>query len=166
MLLGHALTYLLDGRSMLNGQHSWMLPAVEASAAFLVGVFTLLVATALLDARIMTYSRFECSAWRLWPRLGAAQVALFCLVEHVEGTHAGFLGCAIQLAVAYLCAALVAHFTRLIVDCARGTAQAARYLVRSFAAPAVFAAREPLVAAAALAVCAGTSRFQRPPPKF
>jgi len=124
-----------------------------------------LVGGALLKAGIIAHTAAERSTIELWPRLGAAQLLMFTLMERAEGTHAAITGCAIQLAVALAVAYLLSLFSRLLVRCIQGAREACEYLERLHAVvSAAFIVRQPQCAAHALAVRAGSARFKRPPP--
>ena len=163
-LAGHALAYAASGQSAADGRHAWLLPVLEISAAFLVALCIASVAGALLRAGIFVHTQAERSFAALWPRLGASQVLLFILMERAEGRGATILGCAIQLAIAIAVAWLLVLFAGLLAGCARFAQASCRYLERALRNAVSFVSRRPAPLAYALAVRAGTSRFQRPPP--
>lgn len=164
-LVGHGLAYALGGRSTADLHHSWVAPALECSLAVLIGLCCALVADALLKAGVLIHTAAERSTIELWPRLALAQVVLFSAMERLEGTHAGVLGCLTQIAVAFCVAYVLSLFSRLLVRCIVQAQAAWQYLQRLSDAPRViFIDLHPQCVAQTLAVCAGSARFQRPPP--
>jgi len=125
----------------------------------------MMLADALLKAGILIHTAAERSTIELFPRLAVAQLAMFAAMERLEGTHAGPLGCAVQIIVALCVAYGLSLFSRLLVRCITGAQAASRYLQRLLDdCTARFVSRRPYSTAHALAVRAGTARFQRPPP--
>ena len=142
-----------------------MAPVLECSLALLAAICITLIGSTLLQARILVHTATERSFNALWPRLAFAQLFLFLLIEYAEGTHATLLGCAVQLVVAAGIAALLALFAGLLSRCVKSARAASRYLQRLFQSVTSFVSRRPAPVAYALAVHAGTARFQRPPPQ-
>ena len=164
-LVGHGLAYALAGRSASDAHHAWVAPALECSLALLAALGCALVAGALMKAGIMVHTAAERSTIELWPRLALMQLLMFSLMERAEGTHAGAMGCAIQLVVALAVAYVLSLFSRLIVRCIAVAGEACEYLERLCDnVAAVFITPQPQCAAYALAVRAGSARFKRPPP--
>jgi hypothetical protein len=164
-LVGHGLAYAAAGRSVADAHHAWVAPALECSLAVLATLCFALVADALLKAGILAHTSAERSVLELWPRLAVAQLTMFAAMERLEGTNAGVIGCLVQIAVALCVAYVLSIFSRLLVRCIAGAASAARYLARlTQAAAPLFVVPQFNFAAHALAVRAGTARFQRPPP--
>jgi hypothetical protein len=164
-LVAHGLAYALAGRSASDVQHAWVAPALECSLAVLAALCCALVAAALLKAGVMTHTATERSAIELWPRLALVQLVMFCAMERAEGTHASIAGCIVQIAVALAVAYVLSLFSRMLVRCIAGAEDACEYLRRlADGASAIFLAREPQCVAHTLAACAGSARFQRPPP--
>lgn len=163
-LVGHGLAYGIAGRSSADAQHAWVAPALECSVALLAALCCGLLAGALLKAGILIRTAVDRSALELWPRLAIAQLVMFCTMERLEGTHAGLLGCAVQIVVALVAAYLLALFSRLLVRCIAGARAASRYLQRLFACVSCYAS--PIVDCRmhALQACAGSARYKRPPP--
>jgi hypothetical protein len=93
-----------------------------------------------------------------------AQTALFAIIEGAEGTHVTLTGALVQVAVALLAAYVVSLFIRLLARCALGSQAAGAYLQRLLDDGARYFSLRPESPAFALAVRAGASRFQRPPP--
>ncbi len=163
-LAGHGLAYALSGRSAADGRHAWMAPALECSLALLVALALLCAAESLCRSNIFTHTAAERSCAELWPRLAVAQIALFAAIEHAEGAHAIWFGIVVQIVVALACAYVLSLFARLLAACARSAHGASRYLERLQQTVSSYISRRPSPIAYALAVHAGTSRFQRPPP--
>ena len=163
-LVGHGLAYAVAGRSSADAHHAWIAPALECSLALLAALCCTLMAGALLKAGVLIHTAAERSTIELWPRLAVAQLAMFAVMERVEGTHAGLLGSLIQVLVALYVAYVLSLFSRLLVQCITQAEAASQYLQRLLDTRAIFVSRRPLCVAQTLAVRAGTSRFQRPPP--
>ncbi|MGZ3506567.1 MAG: hypothetical protein ACXWNK_15520 [Vulcanimicrobiaceae bacterium] len=163
-LAGHALAYALSGRSAADPQHAWVTPALECSLAFLVALCLLLVGGSLVKAGILMHTAAERSCAALWPRFALCQLAIFCAMERAEGARVGLLGVAVQALIALCAAYLLSLFARLLLRCIEGAHAASRYLERLFSSVTSFVSRRPAPIAYALAIHAGTSRFQRPPP--
>jgi hypothetical protein len=163
-LVGHGLAYALAGRSVSDAHHSWVAPALECSLALLAAIWCAMLAGALLKAGILVHTAAERSTFELLPRLALAQLAMFALMERLEGTQAGLAGCAMQVLVAFCVAYVLALFSRLLVRCIEKAEEASRYLQRLLEPTARFVSRRPYSVAYALSVRAGTARFQRPPP--
>lgn len=141
-----------------------MAPALECSLAVLVAVALLALASALLKAHILMHTPVERSWTALWPRLAISQILLFTFIERAEGAHVGIAAVLMQIVVALLLACVVSLFARLLVRCAQSAHAASRYLQRILHSIGAYASRRPVTIAHELAVCAGTARFQRPPP--
>lgn len=163
-LVGHGLAYAMAGRNAADAHHAWVAPALECSLALLLAFCCALTASALLKAGVLTHTAAERSTLELWPRLAIAQLVMFGLMERMEGAHAGLLGSLVQVLVALCVAYVLSLFTRLLVRCMASAQAASRYLQRLLVSTARFISRRPYCVAQALAVRAGTSRFQRPPP--
>ena len=164
-LVGHGLAYAISGQSAADGRHAWMLPALECSLALLLALSFLCAGQALLKAHIFVHTSVEKSCLALWPRLALAQIVLFSAIERAEGGHAGLMGVLAQVFVALLVAYVLSLFARLLGSCARSAEHASRYLARLLQSVTSFVSRRPAPIAYALAIHAGTSRFQRPPPQ-
>ena len=164
-LAGHGLAYALTGRSAADGHHAWMLPALECSLALLAAVCLICARESLLKARILMHTAAERSGIALWPRLALSQIVLFSVMERAEGGHAGALGVLMQMIVALFVAYVLSLFARLLIACAQSAHLASRYLQRLLQSVSSCVSRRPAPIAYALAVHAGTSRFQRPPPQ-
>jgi hypothetical protein len=161
-IAAHALGYAVTGQSMADGRHLWLVPALESSLAALLLLATALAGGALVRAGVFARPSVDAAPFGLWWRLAIAQTALFVAIERAEGTPVGWMGCAIQIAVALGAALLLSAFARALAGCVRSGDLAARFLTR-VAAPPLYL-RRPLSPAAALAAVAGSRRFQRPPP--
>lgn len=163
-LVGHGLAYAMAGRSGADAHHAWVAPALECSLAVLAALCCALMAGALLKAGVLAHTAAERSTIELWPRLAVAQLAMFFAMERVEGTHAGLAGSLVQVLVALCVAYVLSLFSRLLVRCIAQTHAASQYLQRLLEDGSRFISRRPYCVAHALAVRAGTARFQRPPP--
>lgn len=163
-LVGHGLAYAIAGRSGADAHHAWVAPALECSLALLAALCCAMTAGALLKAGVMIHTAAERSTIELWPRLAIAQLAMFALMERMEGTHAGLAGSLVQVLVAFCVAYVLSLFSRLLVRCIAQTQAASQYLQRLLESKARFIPRCSYSIAHALAVRAGTARFQRPPP--
>ncbi len=80
----------------------------------------MMLAGALLKAGILMHTAAERSMIELFPRLAVSQLGMFAAMERLEGTHAGLLGCAVQVAVALCVACVLSLFSRLLVRCITG----------------------------------------------
>ncbi len=83
MLVGHAISYLLTGRSQVDAHHAYTVPAFEYSVTLLVAfcIVTLLRALsrpAPLGAPVYSFAQ-------TWARLSIVQIALFAIGERLEG---------------------------------------------------------------------------------
>ncbi len=81
MVAGHVAGYALSGVSMADSRHGWLTPAIEVSAAALIGLAALILASTLLRAGILRRSTIERSVVALAPRLAASQLVLFVAAE-------------------------------------------------------------------------------------
>lgn len=166
-LAGHGLAYALAGQSAADGHHAWVAPALECSMALLLAACLLLIGGSLLKAGVLMHTAAERSCIALWPRLACAQLSLFFIMEHAEGGHVTLLGAAVQIVLAAAVAYVLSLFAQLLVRCIRGAEAASRYLERLLCGAMPFAGRRPqAVMVCALAVRAGSARFQRPPPSL
>lgn len=163
-LVGHGLAYAITGRSIADTHHAWLAPVMECSLAALFAICTLLLGSTLIRAGVLVHTNVERSWVALWPRLAVLQLALFMAMERAEGTHAGVVGCLVQLLVAFAVAYTLALFARILLHCSKAVEAASRYLERALHPIVSFVSRRPSPVAYALAVHAGASRFQRPPP--
>jgi len=164
-LIGHGIAYAAQGRSLADGHHGWIAPVFEWSLALLIALCTMLLGDTLMRAHVLAQSAAESSVLAVWPRLALSQIGLFMMMERAEGTHAGLLGCFVQIVVAFATAYVICLFARLLARCRKGSA-VNRYIRRLLSIAPSFAVVEPAYVAHALAVRAGASRFQRPPPKL
>lgn len=163
-LAGHGLAYAIAGRTAGDPRHAWVAPALHCSLALLAALCCGLLVSALLKAGILTHTAIERSVFALWPRLALGQLVMFSVMERLEGTHAGLLGCAVQIAVALCAAYFLALFSRLLVRCIAGAQAASRYLQRLFADAARYVSPQIDCRVHALQACAGSALFKRPPP--
>lgn len=162
-LLGHALVYALTGRTQVDAHHAYAIPAFEYSIAVLLAFCFALLLRA-LSGRVAGATH-PFSWMGTWGKLAVVQVALFTLVERLEGYHVAPVAYAVQVFVALLAALAIACFTRLVHRCERAGLQASSYVRRLLTAcDGLDFGRPPYSPAYALTVKAGTARFQRPPP--
>ena len=164
-LAGHGIAYALSGRSISDGHHAWLIPVLDCSLALLGALAVLYAGDALLRAKILTHTLAERSFVALWQRLAVSQLVLFAVMERAEGGHAGIAGMIVQVVVALVVAYALSLFTNVLKACACYAEQMTRYLTRSLLPLVSFVSLRPLPMAHALAVRAGSARFQRPPPQ-
>jgi hypothetical protein len=157
------MAYAVLGRSMNGAPHEWVGPAVEYSLVLLGFVAAAAIGGTLLRFGILAHTAIERSCLSLWPRLAIAQAALFISAERLEGSRAGIVGVAVQIGAALAAAYLVSLFARVISACERLVDQVCRYCGRARRRVALIP-RCRCTPHFSLAVCAGISRFQRPPP--
>jgi hypothetical protein len=165
-IAGHALAYAISGQSATDARHAWLQPTLEISIALLIAACALLFGQTLLRAGILVHTSTERSALALWPRLAWTQLVLYTAIEFAEGARPGVSGWTVQVLTALAAALVLALFVRLLARCAAGTQAASRYLQRLLEGVAPIFSRRQSPAVFALSVCAGTSRFQRPPPRL
>ncbi len=165
-LAGHALAYALDGRAMVDGHHRWFGPLLECALAALLAVALWLLGDVMVKARVLARDVLERRCMRLWPRMAVVQIVAFLSIERAEGTSIGWTGVGVQILVALIAAYALGLFARVLEACARGTAQAARYLERLWRAHLSFTGREPRAQAFAPAPAFETSRWGRAPPQM
>ncbi len=163
-IAGHALAYAWMGRSLADGRHGWVAPALEIGLALLAGCAAALLANVLLSERA-TATSSESSVVALWLRLAVAQSALFLAVEWLEGTRIDPVGFGVQIAVALIAAGVLASFARFLALCATGLCLPLRHVERRFSAPRCVRTSWAHTTVLALAASAGPARFQRPPPR-
>jgi hypothetical protein len=164
MAAGHVAGYALSGTTAADGRHGWLSPTLELSAAALVGLGALIVASTLFRAGLFKRSKIESSVLALAPRVAAAQLVLFTLVETFEGRSVTPAGIATQLASALIAAYMLSLFSRLVKRCIACADEAGSYLERLAAPARAFSIVDPAPRALSLFATAGNSRFQRPPP--
>lgn len=162
-LAGHAVTYLLEGRTMDDGHHGYFSPSLEIALA------SALLCGMLMAARL-TLSRRRAANPPALPVLSAVlatlQVAGFVALESWEGNAPDAIGCVVEALTALIVAVIVSLFVAFVERCV--TTVAPTYRRRSLdAAPAIRRLSENLVRPSLLlAVCVGVRRFKRPPPIF
>jgi hypothetical protein len=161
-LLGHALTYLLEGRTLTDGRHGYFALLVEIVFASVTLSGVVLVVRA-LRTREDRGPREMPSLAVLWPVLATLQVVGFAALESIEGTAPDVAGWGLEVAVALVIAVGVALFLGFVERCVLGIATMYVARERSHRSVLTFRAatvRSPLQ----LTVCAGIHRFKRPPP--
>lgn len=165
-LLGHWLAYAGVGRTLADGRHVYAVPSLEISGLALGLICAGLLAGAVIQAGFVNRVRLDAAGWNLWLRLAPVQVALFAIVERVEGYAPSLTGCVVQCALAAVVAVFLGLFARYFSRCVLQTEQACAYLRRLLVCPPLtLPGRKPLVAALALGACVGPVRFGRPPPR-
>lgn len=163
-LAGHAVTYLLRGQTADDGRHGYFLPLL-ALAIFAVVLFSIIAFGKLL-AEPNRAARKPPIALVFCARLATLQVAGFAALEFLEGHGPDVIGYGVEAVMALV---FVAFVLFSISFAKRYVAPiVSSYLHRSSNAcnailqlPAEF-----LQPPACLAVCAGVSRFKRPPPSI
>lgn len=163
-MAGHALSYALSWHAMADGHHNWFVPFLETAIAVTLGISIWLFAGALTRPRRHTLDLACYRTSRIWPRMAALQTALFLAIERVEGTPAGLLGCAAQVAIALIAAYLVCALASLLRACEKSAEKALRYLERLTATTGSYFGREHTSAAISVPVCVRSSTFGRAPP--
>ncbi|MDE2482775.1 MAG: hypothetical protein KGN02_11340 [bacterium] len=162
-LLGHVFAYALGGRTLADAQHAYVAPLLELSLVALTALVGGSIVAALLRSR--RFLALEQSLGALLVRLVPAQMLLYALLERAEGNTPTAAGFAAQLATALLATLALLTFARLLEGCERAADAAVSFVERERRAlVSLFVSRAPCVRAHALAVRAGSARFQRPPP--
>lgn len=160
-LIGHAVTYLLEGRTLADGPHVYFSLALEivfAAAALSCVVLVVRAMQASGDRRV----RETPSLPVFWIVLAALQVAGFAALESIEGNGPDAFGWSVEVMIALVLAVAVTLFLGFVERCVAAFAATYHERARSYSAirlPAT-APWPPL----RLAVCAGIHRFKRPPP--
>jgi hypothetical protein len=161
-LVGHALTYLLEGRTLTDGRHGYFALLAEIVFASVALSCVVLVVRA-LRTREDRRPRDMPSLPVLWAVLATLQVAGFAALESIEGNAPDVAGWGLEVVVALVIAVGVALFLGLVGRCILGITttyigrERTHHSVLTLRAAAV---RSPLQ----LTVCAGVHRFKRPPP--
>jgi hypothetical protein len=160
-LVGHVVTYLLEGRTLADGRHGYFAALLEFVFAAVAVYGVVLVARAMSankDRRV----RHTPSLHVLWMTLAALQVGGFALLESAEGNAPDAAGWAVELIVALVAAVGVALFLGFVEGCI--LAIAATYLRRVRSDRGARLRVAPAASSLQLMVCAGIHRFKRPPP--
>ncbi|GEM_PF-958275 len=164
-LSGHALAYLLEGRSMDDARHGYFTPVLEVAGAALL-LCAVLAAARMLAAVSARRGRRTPPLSSLCVMLAALQVAGFATMEFLEGNPPDPIGCGVEILIALLIAVAVSLVLAFVERCVAPILTT--YLRRRSGAdtavrrPPVAFVRPPLL----LAICAGVRRFKRPPPLF
>ncbi len=162
-LAGHAVAYLLKGRTMDDGHHGYFsaLLAVAIVAVFLCSIVALIRLVAVPGNRAQ---RRAPSFLVFSVALATLQVAGFAGLEFFEGNTPDLIGCGIEALIALAIAAFVWCFIAVaeryvapILTTYLRRAQNACHAISRLSAD--FVQPPPRLAA-----CAGMCRFQRPPP--
>jgi hypothetical protein len=162
MLVGHAVTYLLEGRTLADGRHGYFAPLLEIVFASVALSCVVLIVRA-MRAREGDRVSETPSLPVLWMTLATLQVVGFAALESLEGNAPDAAGWGVEVIVALIVAVGVALFLGFVERCI--LAIATTYLGRernhrSTTGLRAAGVRSPLQ----LAVCAGVHRFKRPPP--
>ncbi len=163
-LFGHVLAYALGGRPVIDAQHAYLAPLLEISLVVLTAVVGASLASALMRTRGLTLTTTGTTG-HLVARLLPLQSLLYVALERAEGNLPTLIGLLAQLFAACLAAAVLIAVVRLLARCERAADEAATFITRDRTARAsCFVTRSSTTPAFALAVRAGSSRLQRPPP--
>lgn len=161
-LVGHALTYLFEGRTLADGRHGYFSPLLEIVFAAAALSFVIFVVRALRASG----DRSVCGTPPLpafWVLLATMQVAGFAALEALEGNAPDTFGWCVEVLVALLVAVGISLFLGLVERCV--LAIAAAYGDRARRHDGRIPPRTDAPGSALrLAFCIGVHRFQRPPP--
>lgn len=162
-LIGHTVTYALEGRDLADGRHGYFAPILDVVLA------SALLACALLVGRVVSsYGIHRVRALpslpRLWLVAAVLQVAGFVTLELLEGNAPDAVGCSVQIVVALLVAVSMTLFWRVVHRYAEALLISYARRTRSPARPAS-GLLSPVDAVRSLVVRAGVRRFKRPPPQ-
>jgi len=115
-LLGHAVVYALEGRSVADGHHGYFAPMLEVVLAS-----TLLGCALIVDRAITSQGFRRMDALpplsRLWFIVASLQLAGFVTIEFFEGNGPDALGCGVEVLIALLVAVGIALFYRVVERC-------------------------------------------------
>ena len=163
-LAGHAVTYLLRGQTADDGRHGYFLPLL-ALAIFGAVLFSIVALARLLTGPNRT-ARKSPPPLAFCATLATLQVTGFAALEFLEGNGPDIIGYGVEALMALVFGAFVlfsiSFAERYIAPVAsmylRRSSNACSAILRL---PAEFV-QPPM----RLAVCAGMSRFKRPPPSI
>ncbi len=161
-LVGHAVTYLLEGRTLTDGRHGYFAPLLEivfASVALSCVVLVVRAMRAHEGRRVHETPSLPV----LWMMLAALQIIGFAALESIEGNAPDAAGWGVEVIIALVAAVAVALFLGFVERCT--LAAMATYLRREQNRSGTLrlratAIRSPLQ----LAISIGIYRFKRPPP--
>ena len=160
-LIGHALTYVLEGRTAADGRHGYFLPVLEIAGASLV-----LCAVIFIVRATMTQPGRRAlgvpSLPFIWAIVAPLQVAGFVALESIEGNSPDAVGWGVEVLVALIVAIAVSLFLGFVERCV--IALAATYLSRVRNDRPLCATVLAVSPSLQLAVSTGVHRFKRPPP--
>jgi hypothetical protein len=161
-LVGHALTYLLEGRTVADGRHGYFSPLLEIVCAMAALSFVVVAVRALRasgDARVCATPPLAV----FWAIVATIQVAGFAALESFEGNAPDTFGWCVEILVALLVVIGVSLFLGLVERCV--IAIAATYAMRARRHDTVISMQPAALGSAArLAFSIGIHRFKRPPP--
>ncbi len=161
-LLGHAIAYTLEGRSLADGHHAYFAPMLEVVLASVFLGCALIVGRAIASRGLRRMQALP-PLLQLWIIVASLQIAGFATIEFLEGSAPNAVGCGIEVLMAFLVAVAIALFCSVVERYA--AAILCSYAQRMQSPDAsTRRVRFPIDAARSLAICAGVRRFQRPPP--
>jgi hypothetical protein len=161
-LVGHAVTYLLEGRALADGRHGYFSPLLEIVFAATALSCVILVVRAMRasgDRRV----RETPSLPVFWMILATLQVAGFAVLESIEGNAPDAFGWCVEVMIALVVAVAVTLFLGVVERCVAAIAATYHALARNHHSPIRLSATAPRPSLQ-LAACAGIHRFKRPPP--
>jgi hypothetical protein len=162
-LAGHAVTYVLKGRTVNDGHHGYFSPLLG------IAIASVLFCSIVAVVRLMTVPsnravRTARSSLAFCVTLATLQVAGFTALEFVEGNPPDVIGCAIEALTALVIAAFVLFFMsfaeRYVAPVLSTYLRRTRNAYNAVRRLPAYFVQPPL----RLAVCAGICRFKRPPP--
>jgi len=165
-LVGHAVTYLLEGRALADGRHGYFSPVLEIVFAVAALSGAVVVARAIRasgDRRVRETPSLPVlpSLPAFWMMLATLQVAGFAALESIEGNPPDAFGWCVEVVTALVVAVALTLFLGFVERCAAAIAATYHGRARGLSPIRLRAAARPPLQ---LAVCAGIHRFKRPPP--
>jgi hypothetical protein len=161
-LLGHAVTYAFEGRSLADGHHGYFAPMLEVVLASAFLGCALIIGRAVTSLRAPHMNALPPLQW-LWLIVASFQTAAFATLEFFEGDAPDVFGCGVEVLMALLVAIVIMLLCRVVERCAQAILYAYAQRPQSSGASR---RRLPLPVdgARSLAVRVGVYRFERPPP--
>jgi hypothetical protein len=162
-LLGHAVAYALEGRSLADGHHGYFAPLADVAVASALLGCALVAGRAIASRGVRHHALALPRLPQLWVGVASLQVAGFAGLERLEGNAPNALGCGIEILIALFVAIAMTLFGRVVEQLAQSIVSAYAPRLR---APCFATGRSAATvdAARALAVRVGVRRFKRPPP--
>jgi len=162
-LAGHALTYLLKGRTMDDGHHGYFSPLLAVAIASVL-LCSIVALVRLVAAPSNGAGRRAPSFLAFYVTLATLQVAGFAALESFEGNPPDVIGCGIEALMALVIATfvffLISFAERYVAPIVTSYLRRARNACNAVMRVPPGFVQPPL----RLAVCAGICRFERPPP--